>query len=107
MISDRTKSALSAAKARGVELGGQRGDLKRMPAMATKGNKVSAAVRSAAAAKRNEDLRPVIQEVQAAGLSSLKQIADALNARGITAARGGSWSAVQVRRILGRLTPAA
>jgi DNA invertase Pin-like site-specific DNA recombinase len=64
MISDRTKSALSAAKARGVELGGQRGMLERMPAMANKGNQASEAVRGAAAAKRNEDLMPVIQEVQ-------------------------------------------
>ena len=32
MISDRIKAALSAAKARGVQLGGHRGDLERMPA---------------------------------------------------------------------------
>jgi DNA invertase Pin-like site-specific DNA recombinase len=103
MISDRTKAALSAAKVRGVELGGRRGQLERMPAMAAKGNKASAAVRSAAAAKRNDDLMPVIREVLESGPASNRQIADVLNERGITAARGGAWSAVQVRRILERV----
>src|SRR6185369_17752612 len=55
MISGRTKAALAAAKARGVKLGGQRGSLDRMGRMAQKGNVVSAAVRRAASAKRNDD----------------------------------------------------
>lgn len=100
MISARTKAALAAAKARGVRLGGQRGSLDRMEAMARKGNAASAAVRRAASAKRNEDLLPVIDDICAAGLTSPRQIADGLNERGITAARGGIWSAVQVRRLL-------
>ena len=37
MISARTKAALAAARARGVELGGQRGSLDRMRRMARKG----------------------------------------------------------------------
>jgi DNA invertase Pin-like site-specific DNA recombinase len=100
MISARTKAALAAAKARGVRLGGQRGSLDRMEAMAKKGNAASAAVRQAACAKRNEDLLPVIEDIRGAGLSTPHEIADGLNERGITAARGGAWSAVQVRRIL-------
>jgi DNA invertase Pin-like site-specific DNA recombinase len=100
MISARTKAALAAAKARGVRLGGQRGSLDRMGRMAQKGNAASATVRSAASAKRNEDLLPVIEDIRGAGLSTPQQIADGLNKRGITAARGGAWSAVQVRRIL-------
>jgi DNA invertase Pin-like site-specific DNA recombinase len=102
MISSRTKAALAAAKARGVELGGQRGSLDRMGRMAQKGNTASAAVRKAAASKRNEDLSPVIEDIRAAGFTSPQQIAHGLNKRGITAARGGAWSAVQIRRILGR-----
>jgi hypothetical protein len=74
--------------------------------MGAKGNKASAAVRSVAAAKRNEYLIRVIREVLESGPAGPKQIADALNARGITAARGGAWSTVQVRRILERV-PAA
>jgi hypothetical protein len=68
--------------------------------MARRGNAASAAVRRAASAKRNEDLLPVIEDIRGASLSTPQQIADGLNERGITAARGGAWSAVQVRRIL-------
>jgi DNA invertase Pin-like site-specific DNA recombinase len=100
MISARTKAALAAAKARGVKLGGQRGSLDRMEAMAKKGNAASAAVRRATSAKRNEDLLPVIEDIRGAGLTTPQQIAQGLNERGITAARGGTWSAVQVRRVL-------
>jgi DNA invertase Pin-like site-specific DNA recombinase len=100
MISARTKAALAAAKARGVVLGGQRGSAGRMERIGRKGNAASAAVRSEAAAKRNEDLLPVIQDIRAAGHTTPQHIADALNERGITAARGGAWSAVQVRRVL-------
>jgi DNA invertase Pin-like site-specific DNA recombinase len=100
MISARTKAALGAAKARGVKLGGQRGSLDRMQEMARRGNGASAAVRRAASDKRNEDLLPVIEDIRAAGAFTAQQIAGGLNERGITAARGGTWSAVQVRRIL-------
>jgi DNA invertase Pin-like site-specific DNA recombinase len=105
MISARTKAALAAAKARGVRLGGQRGSPERMEGMGRKGNAASATVRRAATAKRNEDLLPVIEDIRAAGFSTPQQIADALNERGITAARGGTWSAVQVRRILKSSAP--
>jgi DNA invertase Pin-like site-specific DNA recombinase len=100
MISARTKGALAAAKARGVKLGGQRGSLDRMGRMAKKGNVASAVVRRAASTKRNEDLLPVIEDIRAAGCSTPQRIADGLNERGIAAARGGAWSAVQVRRVL-------
>jgi DNA invertase Pin-like site-specific DNA recombinase len=100
MISARTKAALGAAKARGVRLGGQRGSLDRMGRMARKGNAASAVVRSAACAKRNEDLLPVIEDIRATGAITPQEIAYGLNERGISASRGGAWSAVQVRRIL-------
>ena len=102
MISTRTKAALAAAKARGVVLGGQRGSLDRMEAIGRKGNVASAAVRSEAVAKRNQDLMPVIEGVRTDGVTSPQKIADALNAMGITAPRRGTWSPVQVRRVLAR-----
>jgi hypothetical protein len=40
------------------------------------------------------------QELQAAGCESLRAIAAGLEERGIPAARGGKWSAVQVSRLL-------
>ena len=45
-------------------------------------------------------LAPAIQELQAAGCESLRAIAAGLEERGIPAPRGGSWSAVQVARVL-------
>lgn len=95
-ISDRTKAALAAAKARGVKLGGDRGH---MPTIAPQGYAASLAVRQARATDRAADLLPVIAEIRAAGAASLQAVADALNARGITTARGGEWGPTQVRRI--------
>jgi hypothetical protein len=44
---------------------------------------------------------PVVSQMQAAGLSTLRQIAEALNARGIHTARGGgAWHASTVRNLL-------
>jgi DNA invertase Pin-like site-specific DNA recombinase len=101
MISARTVAALGAAKARGVTLGGQRGDEARMVLMAAKGNKASVAARSHIAQKRREDLLPVIDDIRQRGSHSFRQIAAGLNERGITTARGGRWFPIQVRRVVG------
>jgi hypothetical protein len=45
---------------------------------------------------------PIIREVQKAGASTLRQIAEALNARGIPTARGGRWYAQSVANVLER-----
>jgi DNA invertase Pin-like site-specific DNA recombinase len=100
LISQRTKAALAAAKARGVQLGGIRGGVERMAGISRDGNVASASVRTAAAAQRNERLAPVIASIQGEGKTTPQQIADALNEKGISAPRGGAWSPVQVRRIL-------
>jgi DNA invertase Pin-like site-specific DNA recombinase len=94
MISKRTKDALTAAKARGVVLGGDRGGV--IAKQASKGALASAEIRSAAAKRRAADLAPVIQQIQADGAMSLRQIAAVLNERGILTSRGGQWSASQV-----------
>ncbi|MEG9502903.1 MAG: recombinase family protein [Methylorubrum extorquens] len=52
----------------------------------------------AKASGRAADLTPILAEIRAAGASSLRQVADALNERGIPTARGGRWSSVQVMR---------
>jgi hypothetical protein len=95
MISARTKAALAAAKRRGVKLGGDRGA--RLTAKARAAG--SATVRRRAR-DRALDLAPTIKELQAAGYESLRAIATGLDERGIPAARGGKWSAVQVARLL-------
>jgi DNA invertase Pin-like site-specific DNA recombinase len=95
-ISQRTKEALAAAKARGVMLGGRRSntdDLRKGPA-------ASAAKRSGLAQERAYKVGRQIDALRAQGHSSLRQLAAALTAKGITAPRGGSWSASQVRAVL-------
>ena len=98
MISDRTKAALAAAKRRGVKLGGDRGA--RLTAQARAAGR---AALQAKAQERADDLAATVKELQAAGAESLRAIAEGLEARGIPAARGGKWSAVQVSRLLARL----
>jgi DNA invertase Pin-like site-specific DNA recombinase len=93
MISTRTKAALAAAKARGVTLGS--------PELA-KARKRAVTSIKALADQHASNVLPVIREIRRAGASSLHQIADALNARGITTARGGQWYASSVRNVLGR-----
>lgn len=68
-----------------------------------KGVQTSVTIRTAAAAQRAAVTIPIIREVQAAGATSLREIANALNDRGIQTARGKSWSAVQVQRVLQRV----
>ena len=45
---------------------------------------------------------PVIREIQASGISSLRGVAKALSERNVRTARGGAWTAVQVGDILAR-----
>jgi DNA invertase Pin-like site-specific DNA recombinase len=96
MISTRTKLALAAAKRRGIQLGGDRGNTH---LIYRKGNKASAKVRGELAQRRATDLLPVIEAIKAEGAASLREIAEGLNLRNIPTARGGEWSAVQVLRI--------
>jgi DNA invertase Pin-like site-specific DNA recombinase len=96
-ISKRTKAALAAAKARGTQLGGRRVSAERWAEIGAAAGRV----RSDTADKRAATLvLPVIRELQAAGATSLRQIAAGLNERNISTPRGGEWSAVQVQRVL-------
>ena len=103
-ISARTKAALARAKARGTRLGGDRGNL---PGVARAGSKASVVARRAAAASRARDLSVVIDDLRRQGHTSLRQLAEGLNGREITAPRGGVWQAAQVARVLGQITNAA
>lgn len=99
LISARTRAALAAAKARGTKLGGDRGNL---PSVAAAGAAASRVARQGKAAAAAADLGPIIKDIRAAGATSLRDIADELNARGIPAPRGGTWGAVQVSRTISR-----
>jgi DNA invertase Pin-like site-specific DNA recombinase len=84
LISERTKSALQAAKERGVKLG----------------NQAQADANKAAAAARDADLRPILEGMWE---MPLRDIAQELNNRNIPAPRGGAWGATSVMRAMKRL----
>lgn len=96
-ISERTRVALQAAKARGVTLGKPE-NLSNQLEGSQRGN----AVKSAKAAERAEKVTPWIEEAREAGITSTRGLASWLNQRGIKAPRGGDWSAAQVARVLAR-----
>jgi DNA invertase Pin-like site-specific DNA recombinase len=90
-ISLRTKAALAEAKAKGRKLGGLR-DATGKRNEAVKAEAERQALRVAA----------TVQPLRAQG-KTLREIAEALNTSGVPTARGGSWQASQVMRVLGRL----
>jgi DNA invertase Pin-like site-specific DNA recombinase len=92
MISQRTKDALTAAKARGIKLGN--------PNIA-KAQKTAANVRTANADAFAVNVLPIIRDIRESG-ASMRKTAEALNLRGIPTARGGTWAATQVSDILKR-----
>lgn len=94
-ISERTKAALKAAKARGVKLGGLRD-------ATMKRNEVVKANADARAAKAMSIIGPM----RDSGLS-LNQIAAKLNEMSIATARGGKWTPTTVSRVLWRSGEAA
>lgn len=98
MISTRTKAALAAAKARGKRLGGNRGVV-----LSDAARRAGRAVLSARAAERANDLAPVLAELRAVGITSLRGLAKALTQRGIPTPRGHrEWSAAQVSRLVAK-----
>lgn len=100
MISDRTKAALAAAKARGTKLGRAKGQ----------GNTMTEEYRAKAAAvlkeradSRAADLAPIVGELRATGATSLRSLAAGLDRAGIAPPRGTTWSPMAVSRTLARI----
>jgi DNA invertase Pin-like site-specific DNA recombinase len=93
MIATRTRDALQRAKARGVKLEG--------PKLA-QARKAAAKAIGATADRHAANVLPIIREIQRAGATSLRAIAEALNARGVATARGGKWQAMTVSNLLAR-----
>ena len=92
LISSRTKAALQAAKRRGKELGNPRYE-EAIPK--------AVAARKKLADDRNRELRRIIQEtMDRTGLTTLTDIARALNLRGIKTNRGCEFTPTQIHRLL-------
>jgi DNA invertase Pin-like site-specific DNA recombinase len=93
LISTRTRQALAAAQARGVTLGS--------PKLAQARETAVASIK-AGADQHAANVLPIIREAQKAGANTLRAVAEALNARGISTARGGRWHAMSVKNVLDR-----
>ena len=101
-ISERTRAALAAYRARGGLLGAARPDGRRLtPELGVKGRARAREVQRAAVAAAYADLADDLATLRAEGLS-LRAIAARLNADGHTTRRGQPWNPVQVARVLGR-----
>ncbi len=103
-ISQRTKTALAAAKRRGVKLGsGRKGhwdgrEQSRLTGL-KKARKASAASKRLAFQDRYADLFPVVRDLRDGG-KTLQQIADELNQQGHRTTRGKEWNLMQISRLL-------
>jgi DNA invertase Pin-like site-specific DNA recombinase len=89
LIATRTSEALQAAKRRGVKLG--------------RTGKVRAKENKAAANAQARALSPIVRELRAAGITSVRAIAAELNRRAVPTAKGGVWHPTSVARMLARI----
>ncbi|MBP7002297.1 recombinase family protein [Amaricoccus sp.] len=100
-ISERTRAALAAAKARGVRLGNPNG-----AAALLRAGKGAVALRAAVSRNADahaRDLAPVLADIRAGGATDLRAVAAELNARGMLTRRGGRWHVSTVTNLLERL----
>jgi len=88
-ISQRTKEALAAAKARGVELG--------------KNGKVLARQNRAKAVTFANGMAKTIRQLRNEGFTTVRQLADELNRQEVPSANGARWHVPTVHRLLRRL----
>jgi DNA invertase Pin-like site-specific DNA recombinase len=99
-ISDRTKEALAAYKARGGALGASRHECRNLtPAARTRGSVAASRARRDKAREAYADLVAPLRRLRADGLSFMT-LAARLNEEGQTTRRGRPWNAAQVRRVL-------
>jgi DNA invertase Pin-like site-specific DNA recombinase len=94
LISERTRSALAAKKAAGAKLGN--------PRNSAQAAAIGRGVQSAAADAFLERLLPIIEAIRLTGATTLREIALALNQRGIRSARGCTWHVSSVLNLLNR-----
>ena len=94
LISERTRSALAARKAKGARLGN--------PTNAAEALAIGRRALADEADAFAANVLPIIGSLRASGVTDLRGLADALNRRGVRTARGGRWHVSNVRNLLRR-----
>tara|TARA_R100000654_G_C2681211_1_gene127309 strand:- start:35 stop:727 length:693 start_codon:yes stop_codon:yes gene_type:complete len=95
LISERTKKALAAKKARGHKLGTPTPE---------KGAKAGGAATKASIDEWTEELRPIVQELRTYGCDTLEKMGKGLEARGARTFRGNTtWALSSVRNLVKRI----
>jgi DNA invertase Pin-like site-specific DNA recombinase len=94
MISERTRSALASRKACGTKLGN--------PSNTGEAAATGRTVQIREADRFARSVLPMLEALQASGVTSLRGLAIALNNRGVRTARGGRWQVSNVRNLLAR-----
>jgi DNA invertase Pin-like site-specific DNA recombinase len=94
LISERTRAALQARKTAGAKLGN--------PANLSAAGLAGRTAQVQAAADFAARVLPVLKTVQKAGATTLAEITEGLNERGVRSAGGGKWHRSAVRNLLTR-----
>ena len=103
LISERTRAALAAAKARGKALGGDRG----YRPVTGPDAAAAAQARQEAAERAAHRLHLELERLRAEGVQSHAEMARALTARGVPTPRGGAaWTHTTVARVVDRAAQA-
>lgn len=99
-ISQRTKDALAAYKARGGKLGASLPQCRNLTMVAARrGRDASARARAAAAQAARDELAPIVLGLRDEGLT-LEQVAERLNEEGLQTRRGRPWTRAHVSLLL-------
>ena len=93
LISERTKAALAAAKARGVKLG--KAGKKQGPILARQNRE--------AADAHTRKIAPKVRAIRREGHRTVRALTEQLNARAVPTLRGGRWHVASTQNLLKRL----
>ena len=94
MISERTKAALAAAKARGVVLGNRASLIAAQP--------LAREVIMKQADRHADNVLPTLRQIVKSGVRSVHVAAEQLNQRGVKTVRGGQWHGTTILNLIRR-----
>jgi DNA invertase Pin-like site-specific DNA recombinase len=94
LIAERTRAALTAKRAQGKKLGN--------PSNIGEAGALGREVLSQGAEAFAANVWPIIESLRQNGVTDLRGLANALNARGVRTARGGRWHVSNVKNVIDR-----